>query len=184
VLGQNGSIYTSTDAAGWEQHSSGTARWLTDAAYVDNQWFVCGYQGTLLSSTNLTDWSICPLPTGKSLFAAATQNGQLVLSGVEGVILRNRVIPQTSPIEILSYDLSTATDTNGLASTYELFLFGGQPDQVFEFQSTTDLAADGAWTNVNGVMEMYDPSGTLYAIRTRDATNAPSGEYYRTRLIP
>lgn len=183
AVGQNGFLRTSPDGSTWTTRSSGTTRWLTDVTFADGQWFVSGYQGTLLTSTNLVDWTELPLPTGKSLFAASAKNGQLVLAGVEGVILRNQIVPATSPVEILGYNQSITTDSSGLSSVYELFLFGGVPDQFFEFQSTTNLV-DGAWTNLNGTLELYDPSGTLYAIRTRDATNAPPAEFYRTQLIP
>ena len=183
VVGENGSIYTSSDGITWNPRTSGTTRWLTDVTYIDGQWFVSGYQGTLLTSTNLADWSACPLPTGKSLFSAAAKDGQLMLAGVEGVLLRNQVLPVLSPVSILGYDYSVSTDTNGVESVNELFLFGGEPDQLFEFHSTTNLK-EGIWTNLNGTLEMFDPSGTLYALRTRDATNTPPVEFYRTMLKP
>lgn len=182
AVGQNGSIYTSPDGANWTSRTSGTSRWLTDVTFADGQWFVSGYQGTLLASTNLADWSPLRLPTGKSLFAASSKNGQLVLAGVEGVILRNQIVPATSPVLLLDYSQSLATDSNAVSSVYELFLFGGQPDQFFEFQSVTNLASS-LW-QTNAVLELFDPSGTIYAIRTRDATNAPPSEFYRTRVLP
>ncbi|VGO17285.1 hypothetical protein PDESU_05881 [Pontiella desulfatans] len=181
VVGENGTIFTSPDGSTWTPRASGSTRWLTDVAYADGQWFVSGYQGTLLTSTNLADWSELPLPTGKSLFSAATKDGQLVLAGIEGVTLRNRIVPQTTPVLLLDYSQSIAVDTNAVDTVYELFLFGGEPDQFFDFQSSTNLT--GSWTNLNGTLEMYDASGTLYAIRTRDATNAPAAEFYRTELV-
>lgn len=181
-MGENGAIHTSPDGATWTARTSGTTSWLTDVTFVDGQWFVSGYQGTLLTSPNLADWSKLPLPTGKSLFTAATKNGRLVLAGVEGVILRNQVIPETSPVRLLDYSQSIAMDGNSVSTVYELFLFGGMPDQVFEFLSTTNLSRN-LW-QTNAVLELYDPSGTLYAIRTRDAANAPPTEFYGTQVLP
>ena len=143
VVGENGTIFTSSDGLTWEQRTSGTERWLTDITFVDDQWYVSGYQGTLLTSTNLVNWSELPLPTGKSIFTAASKDGQLILAGVEGVTLRNQVVPELSPVAILDYDYTMSADTNGLESIYELFLFGGKPDQMFDFQSTT------TWTKIS-----------------------------------
>jgi hypothetical protein len=70
--------------------------------------------------------------------------------------------------------------SNGAASAYELFLFGGQPDQFFQFQSATNLTA---W-QTNATLELFDASGTIYLLRTRDLTNTPPSEFYRTRLLP
>ncbi len=180
VMGQNGAVYTSPDATNWTARVSGTTRWLTDVALVEGQWFVTGYQGTLLTSTNLASWSPLPLPTIKSLYGAVSQHGQLVVAGIEGVVLRQQVTPNLSPVSVLGYNRSLVVSSNGAASTYELFLFGGQPDQFFEFQSSTNLTA---W-QTHAAFELFDPSGTIYLMRTRDLTNTPPREFYRTRLLP
>jgi len=154
--------------------------------FVDGAWFVVGTQGLLLSSTNLVNWTSLPVPTIKSLYGAATQEGQLVLTGIEGIVLRNQIVPRTTPVNFLAYDYSVATrspgTTNAVTSAYELFLFGGQPDQFFQFQSLTDLGT-AAW-QTNAILELFDPSGTIYLLRTRVLTNTPPCEFYRTRLAP
>ncbi|MDZ8118139.1 hypothetical protein [Pontiella agarivorans] len=183
ALGENGLIMTSPDGQDWTSRSSGTSKWLTDVTYLNGRWYVSGYQGTLLTSTDPAAWSPVYVPTGKSLFAAQAYGGQLILAGVEGVILRNQVEAETTPVEILDYSYSATADTNGVQSVYEVVLFGGQPDQLFTFNSCTNLA-DAGWTNLNGTLELYDASGTLYAIRSRDASNAPPVEFYTTELIP
>jgi hypothetical protein len=177
VVGQNGRIHTSSDGLAWTQRNSGTTRWLTDITFVDGTWFATGYQGTLLASANLADWTKLPLPTGKSLFAAATRNGQLVVAGIEGVVLRNQVVPHTSPIEFLDYSCNTVLGTNS-TSMFEVFLLGGVPDQVFQFQSSTNLSLWGT----NAVLELFDPSGTIYVLRTREESQP--AEFYRTLLQP
>jgi hypothetical protein len=180
VVGQNGAIYTSPDATNWTTRVSGTTRWLTDVTFVDGKWFVTGYQGALLMSTNLALWTPLPVPTIKSLYAAATRNGQLVLAGIEGVILRNQIVPDLTPVNILGYNRSPVALSGGSVSVYELFLFGGAPDQFFEFQSSTNLPL---W-QTNATFELFDASGTIYLLRTRDLTNTPPQELYRTRLLP
>jgi hypothetical protein len=179
VVGQNGVIYTSPDAVSWTARASGTTRWLTDIAHVESRWFVTGYQGTLVTSTNLTNWFLLPLPTIKSLYTAATQNGQLMIAGIEGILLRNQIVPQLSPVNLLGYDISRVANTDSTTSVYELFLLGGMPDQFFQFQSSTNLL--NPWY-INASLEIFDPSGALYLLRIRDSTNAPAAEFYRTQL--
>lgn len=183
AVGENGRIMSSPDGQNWTSRISGSTKWLTDVTYLDGQWYVSGYHGTLLTSSDLTTWESVYLPTGKSLFTTKSHDGQLLVSGVEGVILRNQIVSDTTPVEILDYSYSSITDTNGAESIYEIVLFGGQPDQFFTFNSSTNLT-DGSWTNLNGTLELYDASGALFAIRTRDATNAPLVEYYKTELVP
>jgi hypothetical protein len=123
------------------------------------------------------------------VFGAATWDGQLVLAGVEGVILRNPVVPRQTPVNFLGYDRFVYDDlvgegTNALVypTALEIFLFGGEPDQFFEFQSCTNLTS-GQWIP-HASLELFDPSGTIYLTRDRDPTNAPPHEWYRTRLLP
>ena len=176
VVGQNGALFTSEDGTNWTARASGTTRWLNDATYVDGRWFVVGTQGLLLSSSNLVNWTSLSVPSIKSLYGATTYGGQLVLTGIEGIILRNQVVPQTTPVNFLAYDRSVATNspgtTNAIVSAYELFLLGGLPDQFFEFQSSTNLAT-AAW-ETKATLELFDPSGTIYLLRTRDLTNTPA----------
>jgi len=182
VVGQNGVIYTSPNATAWTARTSRTTRWLTDVTRVDERWFVTGYQGALMASTNLTAWSALPVPSIKSLFAAGTQNGRLVVAGIEGVILRNQVTPQLSPVNIFDYsriEVSASFLTN---TVYELFLFDGLPDQFFAFESSTNLLVN-AWS-ANAVFELFDPSGAIFLLQTRDITNTPPAQFYRTQSVP
>jgi hypothetical protein len=186
VVGQNGAIYSSENGVNWVARASGTTRWLNDVTFVDGTWFVVGTQGLLLASSNLVNWTSLSVPSIKSLYSATTYDGQLILAGIEGVILRNQVVPQTTPVDILGYHHSVATNSPGTGlgtvSAYDLFLFGGQPDQFFDFQSCTNLGAS-AW-NTNASLELFDPSGTIYLLRTRDIAIAPAREFNRTRLLP
>ncbi len=180
VVGENGLIYTSPDAKTWTPRASGTTSWLTDVTRIDGTWFVTGYQGTLLSSTNLATWTAVPLPSIKSLYAATARNGQLIVAGMEGVILRNQVAPLVTPVNVLGYSRSAFANADLTTSVAELFLFGGMPDQSFHFLSTTNLL-NNQWST-NTVFELFDASGTIYFLRTRDSTITPDAEFYRTEL--
>jgi photosystem II stability/assembly factor-like uncharacterized protein len=188
VVGQNGAVYTSADGTNWTSRNSGVANRLNDVTWLDGTWYIAGNQGLVLASTNLVSWSPVRIPTIKSLFGAGVAGGQLVTVGIEGVVLRNLVVPLASPIAMLGYDYSVGTNsvsdgTNTVAvpTTYELFLFGGETDQFFELQSSANLSA--GWST-NSALELFDPSGTLYLLRTRDLTNSGPQEFYRTRLLP
>ena len=182
-------IYTSENGTNWIKRNTGTTRWLNDAAYLDGTWFIVGNQGTVLSSTNLSNWTQLPVPTIKSLYSAAVSDGQLVIAGIEGVVLRNQIVTDPTPVNFLGYDRVLVNDTNIVgastnvtATAYELFLFGGEPDQFFEFQSSTNLSAS-LW-DTKASLELYDPSGALYLIRSRSITNTLAQEFYRTHLLP
>lgn len=182
VVGQNGRIYTSPDAVHWNLRASGTTRWLTDVASADGTWYATGYQGCLLASTNGTAWSAVAVPTVKSLYGAASRGGRLLLAGVEGVVLRNPVVPLLTPVSFLGYDVNVAVSADTPSTVYELFLVGGEPDQIISFESEDNLGA-GEWT-ARATMELYDPSGTLFFLRTRDADAAPARVFYRAPLVP
>jgi hypothetical protein len=177
AVGQNGAILTSTDSLTWTNRSSGTSNWLTDVTFVEDTWFAVGTGGTVLTSTNLASWTPRGTITKKPLYAAASYDGQLVVTGVEGVILRSQVVPHLTPVSILNYSRVT---TNGPSPVHNVFLFGGQPDQLFTLQRATNLVT-AAWTDIAD-LEILDGSGTLFYVETISGTNIPPIEFYRTQI--
>ena len=168
AVGDNGTILTSANGAAWQAQTSGVGVFLNDLAQVANAVYVVGNQGTLLRSTNGVNWSPLPMITGNSLFSAATQNGQLVVAGTEGNILRSQVVPITTPVPFLSFAHTPAAD---------LFLVGGQADQQFTLDSSTNLVD---WTT-GPRLNFFDSSGTL-EFYLPNSTNAPGRKYYRNTL--
>jgi hypothetical protein len=180
AVGENGTILTSLDGITWTRQTNSNTKWLHDVTFIDGTWFAVGKQGTLLSSSNAVDWVDRGAITLKSLYSAATDSQRLITLGVEGVILRSPVVPDLTPVEILSY--ARVTNTNFPALVQNLFLFGGKTDQRF----TLDYRA-GFETNLwitGPQLEFLDPSGTLYYLETVQATNAPGKEFYRATLTP
>ncbi len=167
AVGENGAILTSTNATTWQQQVSDTSEWLNDVQMVANSFFIVGNDGTVLAGANSTTWTNVPVITGKSLYGAATQNGQLVVAGIEGVILQSQVAPVLTPVEIL--DFSRAPNA-------VLFLVGGQPDQQFTLDSSTNLTD---WTT-GSTLEMTE--STLLFYETTGA-NPPTNQFYRTTLL-
>ena len=179
AVGQNGTILTSTNGSNWTARTSGMANWLTDAAFIEDTWFAVGLGGTVLTSSNLVNWTSRGTITKKPLYAAATDSNQLVIVGVEGVILRSQVVPDTTPISILGY---SRVATNAPGPAYNVFLFGGKPDQRFTLDRATNLVAT-PWTT-GQQLEIFDGSGTLYYLETLTGTNFPPLEFYRATLTP
>lgn len=179
IVGQKGTILTSTNAVNWSSRTSGTTAWLTDAAYVGDTWFAIGASGTVLSSSNLVSWVNRGTLTKKALYGASTDSGQLVIVGVEGVILRSQVIPDLTPVSFLNYSRVT---TNSPPAAYNIYLFGGKPDQRFTLDRTTNLTSQ-SWTT-GPLLEIFDGSGTLYYVETLSGTNQAPLEYYRATLEP
>ncbi len=179
AVGQGGRILTSANGMAWTSRSSGTTDSLYDAAFVDDTWFACGLGGTVMSSSNLVNWTSRGTITTKTLLGAATDSQQLIMVGLEGVILRSQVVPDPTPVGFLNYARLT---TNTPPTIYNLYLFGGKPDQRFTLDRCTNLVSS-AWTT-GPRLEIFDGSGTLYYLETLTGTNIPSVEYYRTRLDP
>jgi hypothetical protein len=179
IVGQNGTLLTSTNGVNWSLRATGTTWWLNDAAFIQDTWFAIGLKGTVLTSTNLSQWTDRGTLTKKSLYAAATDAAQLVLVGVEGVVLRSQVVPDLTPVSFLGYARVT---TNGPSPAYNVFLYGGQPDQRFNLNRVTNITS-AIWTT-NAQLEIFDGSGTLYYIETISGTNMPPVEFYRTTLVP
>jgi hypothetical protein len=178
VVGQNGALLTSTDAITWTSRNSGTANWLNDATFVQDTWFAIGVKGTVQTSTNLSTWTARGTITKKALYGAATDSKQLITVGVEGLIIRSQVVPLDSPVSFLDY----ARVTGGQTLAYNVFLFGGYPDQRFTLNRVTNLVSS-QWI-IGPQLEIFDGSGTLYYVETISGTNIPPKEFYRTALAP
>jgi len=179
TAGQNGTIMTSADGVNWSNRTSGTVQWLNDATYIVDTWFAFGVGGTVLTSSNLVTWTSRGTLTRKALYGAATDSRQLIVVGVEGVIMRSQVVPNLTPVSFLGY---ARVGTNGFSPAYNVFLFGGKPDQQFTLNRVTNLV-DTAWTG-GTELEIFDGSGTLYYIETITGTNIPPIQYYQTQLMP
>jgi hypothetical protein len=152
---------------------------LTDVTWIDGVFFIVGTQGTVLSSTNAVDWTSPGTITTKSFYGAATDTNRLITVGIEGIILRSQIVPDLTPVNILSY--AQYVDTNA-ATINNLFLFGGKADQRFTLDYR--LAFDtNSWVG-GAQLEFYDSSGTFFYLETQPKSNAPPQQFRRGTLTP
>jgi photosystem II stability/assembly factor-like uncharacterized protein len=167
VVGQNGTILTSTDASHWTQEDSGTTNFLSAVDFMNGLWFVAGDNGTVLGSVDTTNWTAYPTITYENLFGLAHNDGQLVAVGAEGVIIRSLIFPPATPVAINSYSHVAGDD---------IFLFTGVPDQQFYLQNSVNLPD---W-NQGRLLEFFDGEDALiYVIDT----NTQSQTFYRTSAV-
>ncbi len=179
AVGQNGTIFYSLDGVNWDPRTSGTTKWLHDLTYIDDTWFIVGREGVVLTSTNRHNWTNIGTITRKDLYSVATDSRQLVTVGWEGLILRSQILPDLTPIQILSYDRVVTTN---LVGQQNLFLFGGKTDQQFTLDYSRELGTN-LWTS-GSQLEIFDSDGTLYYVETLYGTNLPVREFYRATVTP
>ena len=120
IVGANGTILSSTDAATWTAATTGTAAALRGVAFaplsstaadgtttVTNTFVAIGDAGTLLRSTDGTTWTALPAIAATDI-AAVAYGGQFVAVGKGGGIF-------TSP-DGLAWTARTSGTTNNLAA--------------------------------------------------------------------
>lgn len=179
AVGENGTLLTSPDETTWVARSTGTTEFLTDVCWVGDQCFIIGQSGTLRWSTTYTNWTEINPFTYRDLYGVATDGTQLILVGEEGTILRNRIAPDLTPLEIVSYSRLMSTNQSRIES---LFLLGGKPDQRFVLESTVS-PTEGSW-NPGPFLEMGKSSEVLTYLISQPTNNLPPRTYYRARLLP
>ena len=179
AVGQNGTLMTSADGTNWNSQVSGTTRWLNDVTWIDGTLFAVGTQGTVLTSSNAVDWISRGTITAKSLYAAATDSDQLIAVGIEGIILRSQIVPDLTPVSILSYSRFESTQSS---TVNNLFLFGGKADQRFTLDSRLGFETN-VWSR-GPLLEFYDSSGTFYYLESLPDSNAPPRQFYHGTLTP
>lgn len=179
AVGQNGVMLASMDGLHWSPRSTGTDRWLYDVTSIDDQILVVGAGGTVLRSRDGMDWESPGTLTGKVLSGVANDGRRMVVVGGEGVILRSLIVPDLTPIEILSYSRIRET---GSDTVQNLFLFSGNVDQRFTLDYRSSLGS-GFW-NEGLTLEFMESEGTLIHLESLGAADAPAEGYFRGTVLP
>jgi hypothetical protein len=87
IVGDAGTILTSTNGFAWIGRSAPTNFMLTSAAAFPQGFVACGQQGTLLYSADALTWTLQPSGTTNWLYRVRYLNGGLVALGQNGVLL-------------------------------------------------------------------------------------------------
>jgi hypothetical protein len=171
AVGDGGTILGSKDGAAWTAQSTGTTAFLNDIATTDGISYAVGTDGVVLTSAGRNLWVATVSITRKSLYGLAVNGGgQMIAVGMEGAILRSQVGPFTNPIQFVDF---------GVAAGEALFLIAGEPDQVFDLETTTEL---NSWNPAAPEpIEISDPDGIIVYARPGVEGGA---QFFRARNEP
>ena len=87
VVGDDGTILTSSDGITWTSRTSGTTECLYGVAYGGGMWVVVGDGGTILTSTNGVNWTSRSSGVSQNLNDVAYGGGMWVAVGYSGTII-------------------------------------------------------------------------------------------------
>ncbi len=87
VVGDSGTILSSSDGISWSTRTSGTSSILTGVSYGNNIFVAVGTSGTILTSADGTDWKNIVTKTSNGLQDITYGNGTFVAVGDSGTIL-------------------------------------------------------------------------------------------------
>jgi hypothetical protein len=136
VVGDGGTLITSSDAVTWTAQTSGTTARLNSVLFAQFAYVAVGDNGTILRSTDATTWTAVTSGTTANLYAIAVLGSRMLAAGANGTLL-------SSTDAGLTWTPVTSGTTNtlrGLAATSNLYVAVGDAGTIL---TSTDLAA---WT--------------------------------------
>src|SRR5215475_1306780 len=114
VVGDGGSILSSTDTITWVPRMSGTTNRLNGVRYGGSGFVAVGDHGTILNSVDGVSWASISPPGTNALFSVGYLSGRYVIVGATGLILTSTdALGWTSVNSQVPYDLNAVeTDIN------------------------------------------------------------------------
>jgi hypothetical protein len=164
AVGDGGTVLTSIDGVTWTARSTPSATWWNDVGWQSGWYCLVGDGGVVALSQDLLNWAESPTATTRNLYTVCAANGQWIVAGNGAAILRARATAFDAPVQILNYPKTPEES---------LFLFGGQMDQTFRLERSTDLQT---WQDASD-LEITDPEGVLLLLDSM--TNAPDAQFFR-----
>jgi hypothetical protein len=89
VVGDGGTIVTSSDAATWTARTSGTTARLNGVLFGQLVYVAVGDNGTILRSTDGITWTTVPSGTTSNLYAVALFGSTMLAVGADGTMLKS-----------------------------------------------------------------------------------------------
>jgi hypothetical protein len=114
VVGDGGTIVSSSDAATWTVRTSGTSAALNGVLFGQLAYIVVGDNGTILRSNDGTTWTSVNSGTTSNLYAVGLFGSTMVAVGANGTILQST-----------DAGLTWAPVTSGTAATLRSVVAGG-----------------------------------------------------------
>jgi hypothetical protein len=142
-VGNDGVIYTSSDAIVWYQQVSPTLSNLQSIIYANGQYVAVGTGGTTILSLNGTLWTKHDSPVGNDLYSVIYAQGQYVAVGRGGIVI---------------------TSTNATLWSVQISGVSSELHQVI-YDGNNFVAAGFGGTII------VSSNGTLWNIRSSDITN-------------
>jgi len=164
AVGDEGTVLTSTDGVAWTARPTPSTTWWNDVGWQSGWFCLVGDGGVVALSQDLSNWVESPTLTTRNLYTVCAAGNQWVVAGSGAAILRARAVAFDAPVQILNYPK---------APEESLFLFGGQMDQTFRLERSSDLQT---WQDASD-LEISDPEGVLLMLDT--LTNAPDAQFFR-----
>jgi len=164
AVGDGGTVLSSSDGRVWTASSRPSATWWNDVAWQSGWFCLVGDGGVVALSQDLSSWVESPTLTTRNLYTACAAAGQWIVGGSGAALLRARAVAFDAPVQVLNYPKSPDES---------LFLFGGQMDQAFRLERSSDLRTWGRATE----LEISDPEGVLLLLDS--GANAPDGQFFR-----
>lgn len=164
AVGDGGTVLTSTDGVTWTARPTPSTTWWNDVGWQSGWFCLVGDGGVVALSQDLSNWVESPTLTTRNLYTVCSAGSQWVVAGSGAAILRARAAAFDAPVQILNYPK---------APEESLFLFGGQMDQTFRLERSSDLQT---WQDASD-LEISDPEGVFLMLDT--LTNAPDAQFFR-----
>lgn len=158
IVGEKGTILTTTDGVGWVPQVSGTTRTLRSVVWTGSILVAVGDSGTILTSQDGLSWAPRSSPTTANLRSVAWSGSRFVAVGDSATIL-------TSTSSVTAVDLRNAWTTKGMvahSSAGKLVLelpapFTNAPISI----TLRDLSGKSVWSSMTvakGTLRMDLPS--------------------------
>jgi hypothetical protein len=151
VVGQNGTILTSSSGTAWTSRTSGTSVALFGITYANGLFVAVGDGGAVFTSPDGVTWASRTTGVVSTLYSITYGNGLFVAVGYNGAIF-------TSPDGVTWTSRTTGTDNALIGATYAngLFVVVGRNGTILTSSSGT------AWTSRTSGISGY-LRGVVYA---------------------
>ena len=141
-VGDDGSIYTSTDAASsCTKRTSGTTVEMNDVFYGNSKFVAVGYSGTILTSTNGITWTSRTSGTTNSLFGGNYMEYSVYKEHAVVGASGKYVYSHNNGTSWSTWSSSLTTDVTGVVRGGTTWVFVGPSGTIYSMGDDDDVTA-------------------------------------------